>query len=99
MKAEYDSEADALSILFAEGVHAVRGERVHPRAIVDMSADGPLGVQLLYPGRGIEEPLAAAASEFGLDREALEAAARSALSAPDREVSLDVANTASPDGT
>jgi hypothetical protein len=40
---------------------------------------------------GISEPLAAMADRYDLDREALEAAAQSALAAPNRVVSVEVA--------
>jgi hypothetical protein len=39
----------------------------------------------------IDEPLRAAAERYDLDAEALIAAARAALAAPDRAVTLDVA--------
>jgi hypothetical protein len=48
-------------------------------------------VQVLYPDPRISEPLAAVADRYGLDFEALVAAARSALAAPDRLISLEVA--------
>jgi hypothetical protein len=52
-------------------------------------------VQLLYPDLGIDEPLAAVAGRYDLDREALQAAAQSALAAPDRAVVVEVAARAS----
>jgi hypothetical protein len=64
---------------------------LHPRAIVAVSAGQPVEVQLLYPGMGIAEPLAAVAARYDLDGEALEAAAQSALAAPNRVVSVEVA--------
>ncbi len=64
---------------------------VHSRAIVALSAGRPVEVQLLYPDIGIAEPLATVAERYGLDREALEAAAQSALAAPNRVVSVEVA--------
>jgi len=39
---------------------------------------------------GVEDPIAAVADRYELDRGALEAAARSALAVPDRVVGLDV---------
>jgi hypothetical protein len=48
-------------------------------------------VQLLYPDLGVDEPLTAVANRYDLDAEALIAAARAALAAPDRVVTLDVA--------
>jgi hypothetical protein len=47
-------------------------------------------VQLLYPDMGVEEPLAVVADRYHLDREALCAAAHSALAAPDRVVMIEV---------
>lgn len=55
-------------------------------------AGRPVEVQLLYPAMGIYEPLAAVADRYDLDREALEAAAQSALAAPNRVVSVEVAS-------
>jgi hypothetical protein len=48
-------------------------------------------VQILYPDLGVSEPLASVAARYGLDLEALDAAAKSALAAPDRVVVLEVA--------
>jgi hypothetical protein len=63
---------------------------VHSRAIVALAEGKPVEVQLLYPDMGIGEPLAAVADRYDLDREALHAAAQSALAAPDRVVTLEV---------
>lgn len=91
MRADYDSTANAISIAIADVQHADRSDEVHPRAIVALAHERPVEVQLLYPDLGITEPLAAVADRYGLDREALAAAAQSALAAPNRRVSLDVA--------
>ena len=90
MRADYDSTANAISIAIADTPHAERGDEVHPRAIVALADDSPVEVQLLYPDRGIGEPLAAVADRYHLDLEALHAAAQSALAAPDRVVVLEV---------
>lgn len=90
MRADYDTQANAISITLAPVDHAERADRVHERAIVALHDGHPVELQLLYPDLGIEEPLAAAADRYGLDRGALEAAARSALAVPDRVVVLDV---------
>jgi hypothetical protein len=51
----------------------------------------PVAIDILGASRAdVEEPLAAVAARYGLDREALIAAARSALAAPDREILLEV---------
>jgi len=94
MQAEYDSEADALSIDLAEVERWDDGVEVHSRGVVTLSDGAPVNVEVLYPSRGLEEPLAAAADRYGLDREALIAAARAAVAAPDRPVTLDVGTRA-----
>jgi hypothetical protein len=57
------------------------------------SRDGlaQIEVQLLYPDVGTIEPLTAVAKRYELDLEGLQAAAQSALAAPDRVVSLELA--------
>jgi hypothetical protein len=91
VRADYDSSANAISIAIGDAASADRSDEVHPRAIVALAAGKPVEVQLLYPDLGVSEPLAAVADRYELDREALEAAARSALAAPDRLVSVEVA--------
>lgn len=93
MRAEYDSEANAIAIELI----AIPDERlpastdcVHGRANIAIVDGEPVDVELLYPDLGIEEPLRLAAEKYGLDEEALVAAARSALAAPDRSVVLEV---------
>jgi len=91
MRADYDSSANAISIAITDTPSAEHSDEVHPRAIVALAAGKPVEVQLLYPNMGISEPLAAVADRYDLDREALEAAAQSALAAPNRVVSVEVA--------
>jgi hypothetical protein len=91
MRADYDSTANAISIAITDGQHADASDEVHARAIVALAAGTPVEVQLLYPDLGIAEPIAAVAERYDLDGEALRAAAQSALAAPDRVVSLQVA--------
>jgi hypothetical protein len=91
MQADYDSAANAISIAISNAKAADASAEVHPRAIVALAAGVPVEVQLLYPDLGITEPLAAAADRYGLDAQALEAAAQSALAAPDRVVTVEVA--------
>jgi hypothetical protein len=97
MKADYDSEADAIAITVADvGQHSTpaRGDPVHPRCAVALVDDVVVDVEVLYPSLGIDDPLAAAAGRYGLDLEVLKAAARSALEAPDRVITLEVAERA-----
>lgn len=94
MKAHYDSTADAIAIDLVDEPRIEHGDELSDRAIVDVGAgDAAVGVQLLYL-RGEEEQtlsaLGGVAERYGLDREALEAAARAALAAPDRQVRIDV---------
>jgi len=91
MRADYDSAANAISITLRAVRRADRGAEVHERAVVALAGDEPVEVQLLYPDMGVAEPLDAVAERYGLDAEALKAAAQSALAAPDRVVSLEVA--------
>lgn len=94
MRADYDSTANAISISLGDASRADSSDQVDPRAIVALSAGLPVEVQLLYPDMGIDEPLNAAADRYALDREALQAAARSALAAPDRTVVIEVRSRA-----
>jgi hypothetical protein len=91
MRADYDSEANAISITLVERAHADEADRRHPRAIVALRNGEPVELQLLYPDLEIDEPLRAAAARYGLDSEALIAAANAAIAAPDRAVTLAVA--------
>lgn len=90
MRAEFDSEANAISITLRGEGRALGADEVHERAIVALADDQPIEVQVLYPDLGIDEPLERAAARYDLDVEALKAAARSALAAPDRRISVEV---------
>jgi hypothetical protein len=92
MRADCDSAANAISIVLADSTHADQSDEVHSRAIVALAEGKPVEVQLFYPDQGISEPLAAVAERYRLDLEVLQAAAQSALAAPDRIVSLEVAD-------
>lgn len=91
MRAEYDTQANALAIRLVEDVHADASSHVHERSVVALADERPVDVEVLYPDLGIDEPLEAAADRYGLDLEALKAAATSALAAPNRTVTLEVA--------
>lgn len=93
MRAEYDSQANALAIELVaveDDRLPARGDSVHERANVAVVDGQPVDVEVLYPDLGIQEPLEAAAEKYSLDLEALVAAARSALAAPDRSIRLEV---------
>jgi hypothetical protein len=91
MRAEYDSRADALSI---DLIEAERWDGADPidddYCTVALVGDRPANVELLAPREHLDL-LRNAAERYGLDSEALEAAARSALTAPNRRVLLEVA--------
>ena len=90
MRAEYDSRADALSIDLVQVDAYERGEGVDEDFCTVSFADGrPVNVELISPSEHLDL-LTRAAEQFDLDGEAIEAAARSALAAPDRTVVLDV---------
>lgn len=91
MRADYDSEADAISITLVQGATAQRADNRHPRAVVALRNKEPVEVQVLYPDLGVDEPLRAVAASYGLDPEGLIAAASATLAAPDRTVTLEVA--------
>ncbi len=42
MRAEYDSEANAIAITLVEGARADSADRVHPRAVVALDASAPV---------------------------------------------------------
>jgi hypothetical protein len=88
--ADYDSEANAISIELASEARAERADQVHRRAVVALRDSRPIELQLLYPDSGVDEPLRAVAERYALDPEALIAAA-AALAAPNRSVSVEVA--------
>lgn len=91
MRADYDSEANALSIDLVDAARWEGSEGVGEQVNVTFADGKPVNVELLYPDLGLEEPLRAAADRFELDAEALIAAAQAAIAAPDRVVTLDVA--------
>lgn len=68
MRADYDSEANTISITLAPVDHAERADQVHERAIVALHDGHPVGLQLLYLDLGVEEPIAAVAARCDLDR-------------------------------
>ncbi len=90
MRADYDSAANAILIAITDAPHADASDEVHARAVVAVAQGKPVEVQILYPDLGIGEPLAAVADRYGIDHEALQAAAQSALAAPDRVVTVEV---------
>jgi hypothetical protein len=90
MKIDYDSEADALSIDLVEVDHWDFGEEIEKTSCTVAIRDGrPVNVELLSPAKNLSQ-LEIAAKRFDLDPQALLAAARAGLSAPDRLVRVEV---------
>jgi uncharacterized protein YuzE len=91
MKADYDSEADALLITLLRDRRSDDSESVDADEIcnVALSKAQVMSVELLYPAENLKL-LKAVAERFELDGEGLLAAARAALAAPDREVTIDL---------
>ncbi|MFT4034859.1 MAG: hypothetical protein QM679_04720 [Patulibacter sp.] len=92
MRALYDRKASiiVIDIDVDHVADAVDSIDLAPRATVMLDGHGkPLTLEIVGADYGVEEPIGAALNRWPeLDREALVAAARSALSAPDREVSV-----------
>jgi hypothetical protein len=94
MRADYDSEADALSIELRQFRHFDRQEQVDDDYCnVGIVGGSAVEVELLYPARHLDL-LEVAAERYSLDGTALIAAAQAALAAPDRLVVMDVAEHA-----
>jgi hypothetical protein len=93
MKVDYDSEGRSLLFEFAGFREAKDGDDTEDLAggicLVTHRDGRPIFIQLLSADRDIT-PLDEAAERFGLDAEALRAAARAALAAPDREIHIEV---------
>jgi hypothetical protein len=91
MRAEYDAQADALSIDLVQAEHWDGADEPVDDSFCQVAlVDGqPANIELLAPADHLGL-LDRAAERYGLDRQALRAAARAALELPDREVAVDV---------
>lgn len=92
MTADYESAYDTIQITL-ENVDRLSGgsDVVEDGAvIVSFCENRPAMVDVIGTRNGFEKPLRSAAERNNLDAEALIAAARAALAAPDRPVELDV---------
>lgn len=88
MKADFDSEANAVSIELVDVDHWDYGEEVDEwYCTVAFTGDRPVNVSLLYPQENLEL-LALAAERFDLGASALKAAATAALTTPDQVVTV-----------
>jgi hypothetical protein len=92
MRADYDSEGDTIQIELESADRLDFGERVQNGAVIVHFLDKrPAAVDVIGTDSDFERPLRIAAERYELDAEALIAAARAALAAPDRAVTLAVA--------
>lgn len=91
MKADYDSEADAILIELEEVDHWDDDFRIDDEMLCGVAFSGgrAVGVTLRYPRKELNL-LKVAAERFGLNATALIAATQAALAAPDREVFIEV---------
>jgi hypothetical protein len=90
MRADYDSEANALDIELTPFKYFDRQEQVHDSWCTVGFAEGRLvDLELLTPAEHLDL-LEVAAERYDLDGGALLAAAQAALAAPDRVVTLEV---------
>jgi hypothetical protein len=98
MRADYDSEADAILIEIEEVDHWDRGVVIDDAMYCDVAIrkDQPVAVSLRYPREELCL-LDEAADRFDLDGNALKAAARVALALPDREITIEVGRKRSVD--
>lgn len=91
MKADYDSEADAILIELEEVDRWDEDVRLDDAMLCGVALRGkrPVAVSLRYPREELEL-LDLAAERFDLNATALLATAYAALAAPDREVTVEV---------
>lgn len=92
MRADYDSEGNSIQIWIREADTLDRDEvLLDGGVIVSFVDDQPVLVEAHGASKGVEDRLEAAASAYDLDYQSLLAAAEAALAAPDRMVTLTVA--------
>jgi hypothetical protein len=93
MKVDYDSEAHSLLFEFRPSRGREDGDYVEEMStgecFVHVHEGRAQGIQLLHADGDIS-PLDEAATRFDLDAEGLRAAAQAALTAPDREILIEV---------
>jgi hypothetical protein len=91
MRADYDSEGDTIQIDLEEVDRLDHGDdEIDDRVVVGIRNERAVRVDLVGTGGDLDEALRAAARAYELDADALIAAARAALAAPDRAIRLDI---------
>lgn len=94
MRADYDSKADALDLELVRFEHYDDQEQVDDDfCTVGFAGGRPVSVGLLYPAKNLDL-LEVAAQRYELDGTALLAAAKAALAAPDRQIVMEVTESA-----
>lgn len=96
MKADYDSKGDTIQIDLLDPVGRVDygDDRVDDWLVVSIRDGKPVRIDVIGTGGDLGASLRRAGDHYGLDSEALLAAAQAALAAPDREVVLNVGSSA-----
>ncbi|MBF6620662.1 MAG: hypothetical protein ITG02_10590 [Patulibacter sp.] len=93
MQALYDSAARAIAIHLADDARQDRTDEVAPGAIAGLRDDRVVEVELLAVGSDDDhDRIALIADRYGLDGQAITAALRAAVAAPDREITVAVAD-------
>jgi uncharacterized protein YuzE len=94
MKADYDTQAEALSIELSDVPRWDGSEEIDDTYChVSTFRGRPANIELLNPSEHLDL-LDRVASRFDIDPAVLRAAAQAALAAPDRTVTLEVASPA-----
>jgi hypothetical protein len=91
MRADYDSKGDTIQIELEPAERLDGDDADLDGVIVGLSNERPVLIDVIGSRPGWDDRLLAVATRYGLDAEALLAAAQAALAAPDRAVTVDVA--------
>lgn len=96
MKADYDSQGDTIQIDLVDPVGRVDygNDEVDDGLVISIRDGLPVRIDVIGTGGDLTASLRRAGEHYDLDSEALLAAARAAVAAPDREVMLDVGSRA-----
>jgi len=96
VRADYDSEADALYVRLTYG-RVERCAELGDLVVVDLDARGAaIGVEIISPGYPFARYLAMAAVRYGIDAAAVTAAAVACIAAADRTVHIEVGGAREP---
>ncbi|HEX3733529.1 MAG TPA: hypothetical protein VHU86_00090 [Solirubrobacterales bacterium] len=91
MRADYDSQSDTIQIELEAVDRLDRDDSQVAGVIVGIHEERPAMIDLIGIGAGIDERLRNVGERYDLDAQVLIAAARAALAAPDRLITLEVA--------